>query len=429
MGPPALPSKFDELRRQAEEMLHERGEGTIESRGMDILSLIHELEVHQIELQIQNEELRQAHREADDALRAYADLFEFAPTGYLTTNEKGIISRANGMASELLHTPKDTVKGFVITDFIHPEDRGVYFKIIREGIGKKGVKRTGEIRFLRAKIMPFWVHVDIVPFLDGGGQLIGWRIGFADVSDRMRYAEELERSNRELQDFAFIASHDLQEPLRKIKTFGDMLVRKYTDILPDEGRDYLTRVINAANRMSELLQSLLRYSRVATQANPFAQADLNAIAKDAVSDLEVTIIKAGATVDVGELPSIEADGPQMRQLFQNLISNSIKYCRKGERPVVKITGSSNGEMCQLLFQDNGIGFEEQYLDRIFKPFQRLHGRGAGYEGTGMGLAICRKIVGRHGGTITAETTPGKGATFIVNLPVKHNIAKSAITGQ
>jgi PAS domain S-box-containing protein len=237
------------------------------------------------------------------------------------------------------------------------------------------------------------------------------------------YSAKLESLNERLQEFAFVASHDLQEPLRKIQTFGEMLGRDFKDALGEEGRDYLMRMTKAANRMSDLMQSLLDYSRIETMANPFEPTDLAKTARDALNDLELVIRKADARVEIDEMPVIDADPVQMRQLFQNLIGNSIKFCRDGEKPVVKIHGHAAGGMCKIFVEDNGIGFEAQYLGRIFKPFQRLHGRSGNYEGTGMGLAICRKIVERHWGSITAKSAPGEGATFIIQLPVKQSYGK------
>lgn len=234
----------------------------------------------------------------------------------------------------------------------------------------------------------------------------------------MVYARKLEKLNEELQEFAFIASHDLQEPLRKIQTFGLMLARKHEHKLNAEGKDYLARMTNAAKRMSDLLKSLLNYSGIRSQPQPFEPIDLATVVQDAVNDLELVIKKVGGSIEIGELPKIDADPVQIRQLFQNLVSNSMKYCKDCEKPEVKIHGHINGAICEIFVEDNGIGFEEQYIDRIFKPFQRLHGRGHNYEGTGMGLAICRKIVERHRGSITAKSTPGRGSAFIVELPVR-----------
>lgn len=239
---------------------------------------------------------------------------------------------------------------------------------------------------------------------------------------------ELERSNRELQDFAFVASHDLQEPLRKIQAFGDRLRTVQGPKFDDQGRDYLDRMNNAAERMHTLINDLLMFSRVTTKAQPFEPTDLSTIANEVVSDLEASIETAEGKVVVGDLPTVEADPLQMRQLLQNLIANALKFRKPHTAPTVEVMSEiveedshSSGQdgredLVKICVRDNGIGFDEKYLDRIFTPFQRLHGRNE-YEGTGIGLAVCRKIVERHGGTLTAKSTPGEGATFIATLPL------------
>ncbi|MEO7166715.1 MAG: CHASE3 domain-containing protein [Spartobacteria bacterium] len=237
--------------------------------------------------------------------------------------------------------------------------------------------------------------------------------------------ESLQRSNRELEQFASVASHDLQEPLRKIQAFSDRLQTKCAAELGEQGRDYLSRMQASATRMRSLIDALLTFSRVTTKAQPFVPVDLATTAQDVVSDLEERIQRMGGRVEIGPLPTLEADPLQMRQLLQNLIGNGLKFALPGNPPVVEVESrqldpiEGNGEIprCEIAVRDNGIGFEEVYLDRIFELFQRLHGRQE-YEGTGMGLAICRKIVERHGGAITARSAPGQGATFILTLPLR-----------
>lgn len=243
------------------------------------------------------------------------------------------------------------------------------------------------------------------------------------------YADRLEQSNRDLEQFAYIASHDLQEPLRKVHAFGDRLVAKYEAVLDDRGRDYLARMQSAAARMQTLINDLLTYSRVTTKAQPFTPVDLTQLVREVQEDLEMRIGQVGGQVEVGALPTIEADPTQMRQLFQNLIGNGLKFHRDGIAPVVKVYSgqfnlqddrhSTATELCQIVVEDNGIGFEEKYAERIFEVFQRLHGPGE-YKGTGIGLATCRKIVERHRGWIRTKSIPGRGATFILTLPIRHS---------
>jgi PAS domain S-box-containing protein len=230
----------------------------------------------------------------------------------------------------------------------------------------------------------------------------------------------LQASNRELEDFASVASHDLQEPLRKIQAFGDRLERTAGAALGDQGRDYLVRMLNAAGRMQRLITDLLEFARVTTKAQPFVPVDLIGVLADVLSDLESRIEHAGGRVETGPLPSIEADPTQMRQVLQNLVANALKFHKPDVPPRVRVYAEPAGDdgMCRICVADNGIGFDEKYLDRIFNVFQRLHGRHE-YEGTGIGLAVCRKIAERHGGSITARSEPDGGATFIVTLPLHH----------
>lgn len=249
----------------------------------------------------------------------------------------------------------------------------------------------------------------------------------------MHFAQELQRSNRELEQFAAVASHDLQEPLRKIQAFGDRLQSHGREELDKKGREYLDRILASAARMRKLIDDLLAYARVSTAAQSFTAVDLERVAREVVGDLDARLHQTDGAVHIGELPTIAADAVQMRQLLQNLIGNALKFHRPGVPPVVRVEGRvapQNGAAadaaarCELIVEDNGIGFEPVYAARIFDLFQRLHGRDA-FEGTGMGLAICRKIVERHGGTIAAESSPGQGARFVITLPVEQEEAGGA----
>jgi light-regulated signal transduction histidine kinase (bacteriophytochrome) len=240
-------------------------------------------------------------------------------------------------------------------------------------------------------------------------------------------SEELERSNRELEAFATIASHDLQEPVRKIQAFGDRLAEHASAALDDQAKDYLGRMTDAAGRMQTLINDLLEYSQVTMRPEPARPVDLEVIVSGVLSDLDERITAAQGRVVVGSLPTVLATPLQMRQLFQNLIANALKFHPAGVAPIVHVDASPGSEAgkpvrsrdgnggWEIRVTDNGIGFEDKYVEKIFSPFQRLHGREA-YEGTGMGLAICRRIVAVLGGTLTATSTPGNGATFVIRLP-------------
>lgn len=231
---------------------------------------------------------------------------------------------------------------------------------------------------------------------------------------------ELRRSNEELQNFAFVASHDLQEPLRKIRAFSDRVRRRGAATLDDESKDSLQRVEAAAERMQRLILDLLELSRITTKSRPHVKIGLGEAIDGVVDDLHTRLEETGGRVERGPLPDVVADPAQLRQLLQNLIANALKFRREGVAPVVSIGGATRPDgRVALEVRDNGIGFEEKHADRIFVVFQRLHGRGE-YEGSGIGLAIVRKIVERHGGSIEARGRPGEGAAFLFDLPGEHS---------
>jgi two-component system sensor kinase FixL len=278
-----------------------------------------------------------------------------------------------------------------------------------------------------------------IPLRDADGKIAGL-VGIGrDITERRQaeellreseaklrdFSERLERSNRELQDFAYVASHDLQEPLRKIIVFGERLKQKNADQFDPDSLNYLDRMQQAGTRMQNLINDLLAYSRVTSKAQAFAKVDLAQVASGVVDDLEGRIEIVHGRVEVGPLPVIEAEPLQMRQLLQNLIGNALKFRRPDVSPCVKVEAriidhatAPDTKLCQLTVTDNGIGFEEKHAERIFELFQRLHARHE-YEGTGMGLAIVRKIAVHHGGEVVARGKPGEGATFIVTLPMAH----------
>jgi len=246
--------------------------------------------------------------------------------------------------------------------------------------------------------------------------------------------KELETSNAELQQYAFIASHDLQEPLRKIITFSQIVKERF--ISTSEGSQYINRIISSSERMRTLINDLLSYSKL-TATPEFTNTSLNLIAQDTITDLELPIKETATKIIVGHLPAADIIPDQMRQVFQNIISNAIKFSSQNNPPEIKIWSDftkersaagqpvEKGDYCRIYISDNGIGFNEQYLDKIFTMFQRLHGRSE-YEGTGIGLSIVKKIIEKHNGLVTAKSREGKGATFIIVLPLKQTAKPVAV---
>jgi PAS domain S-box-containing protein len=355
-----------------------------------------------------------------------------------TLDETGCITGVYGRGLDRLGLSKQAVLGKHLRE-IFPTPANIHEAAMERALGGEGQvyewvtsTRLGALHFQNA----------VSPLQDEQGSVNGVVCLSRDVTlyrqaeqSLKNYADRLRRSNMELEQFAFIASHDLQEPLRKIHAFGQRLLQRFRDRADTEDLDYMERMINAADRMQKMIIDLLAFSRVTTKGQPFEQVNLNAVISDVISDLEVRIERTGGKVLVSALPDLQADPLQMHQLFQNLIGNGLKYHRADLPPELHIRGAlvprgkaagggsqahddrAAQELVQITISDNGIGFDEQYLERIFQPFERLHGRSE-YEGTGMGLAICNKIIERHHGTITAHSQPGQGATFVIILPRK-----------
>jgi PAS domain S-box-containing protein len=408
-----------QLRQRAEEALRGKPVDLTGLPAEDIQSLLHELQVHQVELTLQNEELQHTQVALVTARDQYSDLYNFAPVGYCTVDRNGFILEANQTLSVLLGIDQAKLTHKKLSDFVDREAQDEYYlhhqrtfeESQRQVTDIQMVKHTGESIVMRLESALDQKDPTRI------------RVILSDISEQKQaekalahYTQELERANQALQDFSFIASHDLQEPLRKVKTFGEMLLANFGEALGDEGKSYLTRMMLAAARMDSLLRGLLAYSRVTTQAVPFAEVDLNRIAAEVLSDLEARLMETGGKVAVGELPTIQADPMQMRQLFQNLISNALKYHRPGVPPLVSVTsGSVANSSIEIIVKDNGIGIDMQYTEHIFEPFTRLNGKPA-QDGTGMGLAICKKIIDRHHGTVSVSSVLDQGSTFTVTLP-------------
>lgn len=337
---------------------------------------------------------------------------------------------------------------------IHPDDSTKVNTSWQLATAQTADHYTQEFRLRRAADGEYrWMLSNAVPLRAAAGEVVEWVGSLTDIHDQKSAAEtlertvrertaqlveeveerkraeqrveavarELQRSNVELEQFAYIASHDLQEPLRKIQSFGDLLKTKYREPLPDGGKEYVDKMLTSAARMRRLIDDLLSLSRVTSQGKAYARVDLADIAEQVRGDLDLRLEQTGGTIDIGPLPAVDADPTQIRQLFQNLFSNALKFRKPGVAPVVRVSGESPDEStARIVVEDNGIGFDEKYRDRIFQVFQRLHGRDE-YEGTGVGLAICQKIVDRHRGSITAHGRPGDGATFVVTLPISQPI--------
>lgn len=376
-------------------------------------------------------------RQAERSLRKSEERLRLAMEGAgMGTWETDLASGAmiwNRQSSALLgYDPEtDSVSADMWRARIHPDDVASMEHAIELARRERSLFQT-EYRILRADNGAVRWFAPFGRFLyDEQGKEIRFIGVFFDITDRKEtelraasVAAQLERSNRDLQDFAVIISHDLQVPLRKISTFGERLEEMCADSLSEQARDYLKRMRQTSARMKSLIDDLLAWCRLGGQEQSLKKVNLTQIARAALNDLELVMHETGGTVELANLPIIEADATQMRQLLQNLIDNALKFHRKDEAPQVEIAAEllrqpgPNGseEWCRLTVTDHGIGFEMHNAERIFGVFERLHGRNE-YVGPGMGLAICRKIVEHHGGHISAEGKPGSGAVFTVMLPV------------
>ncbi|SDW98911.1 sensor histidine kinase [Marinobacter mobilis] len=339
----------------------------------------------------------------------FRNLFEASPVGLMLVKQDGRIQLVNQRVASMIGMSVDTLHGSNVRELVVGPDWR------KHGWQRQDALALGE----GGRQLP--VEVGVNPLEAGEGAPMV--VSLEDTTERQQhetrqreYTEALKRSNEELEQFAFIASHDLREPLRKLLSFTQLLTSGRYGQFDEKGQQFVSYIRDAAERMDALLSSLLKYSRVISQGNPFESVDLNDVVRDVQKDLQLSIAEAGVNIHVQALGTVFGDAVQLRQLFQNLISNSIRYRREGVLPEVSITGEplANARY-RLSVKDNGIGFDMKYKDQIFEIFKRLHGRSE-YEGTGVGLAICRKIVMRHNGTIAVESVPGKGAEFTIVLP-------------
>lgn len=557
-SPDTTPSDEMSLLRKAEETLraHLVQSGAFLSHE-EAIALVHELQVHQIELELQNEELLQTRREAEALRDQYIDLYDFAPVGYVTLDVAGNIQEVNLTGSLLLQSNRQSLIGAQFRVFLHPDSMPLFtafcdrvrctgnsetcnlallgppghqpwyahlegraepagpigdgrirlafsdvteskkandavaeserhyqrlFETMLQGVvyqnadgrvvsmnpaaerilGKSPAEfmnrtseetehhtihedgtmfpglehpamvalRTGHdlgnvvMGVYNPRELGYrWINIDAVPLFRPGEETSHqvYTI-FDDITERKKaeetlkkYGEKLQTSNEELQRFAYVTSHDLQEPLRGIVSFSQLLDRKYRGRLDADADEYIGFITEGGKRMQTLIQDLLQLSQIETTARPLAPVDTHRIVTDALRGMATLIREADATMTVGDLPLVMADATQLRQVFTNLIGNALKYRRPDIPPAIRISAKRVGKCWRFAVEDNGIGIAPEYFDRIFVIFQRLHTKNE-YEGTGIGLAIVKKIVERHGGRARVESVPGEGSTFFFTLP-------------
>lgn len=355
----------------------------------------------------------------------YRELVENANSIILRINLDGTIAFFNEFAQRFFGYSEKEILGRSIIGTIVPEKDSSgrdLSSMVQEYLRYPSPETSHENESMKKNGERVWIAWTNRVLLDFSGKIAGVLLVGNDITERRQaeeklkaYTARLELANRELQDFTFVSSHHIQEPLRKIQTFSDRLIRRNLESLDEEGKDDLLRIQRSASRMRALILSLLDFFRIADKKRPSSTVELSKLVDDVVKDLKPYLEETGGCVHQEGLPVIEADPTQMRVLFRNLIGNALKF-RSSQDPVIKVYSHACADgLCEIRVEDNGTGFDPRYLDKIFMPFQQLEGRKQD-NGTGMGLAICRKIVELHNGTITAESEPGKGTTFIITLP-------------
>ena len=373
-------------------------------------------------------------KEKEEALKAsekrYRSLFDLSHDGVVFVGLNGPVEEANPAYLDMLGYELDELVGMTYQQLTPPRWAAMEADIVAEQLLQRGYTDEYEKEYIRNDGSVFPVAVRAILVRDETGVPVRIMGIVRDITEQKqakealeRHARDLARSNEELEQFAYVASHDLQEPLRKIRAFGALLADEKRESLDDEGQQYIDFMTDAAARMQTLVSDLLALSRVTTAAHPFEDLSLAEVFDTVLSDLSVRLEEAGGQVEVSATPTIEADRTQMEQLFRNLIGNALKFCRPGVPPRVTVEVAAQvqpidtvpGPAHDIVVTDNGIGFELSQGSKLFQPFKRLHARHQ-YEGAGIGLAICEKIVLRHHGRITASGTPGAGATFTVTLP-------------
>lgn len=381
--------------------------------------------------QLQN--LAEKIKQSEDHYRMLTDTL---PLMMFSVDTNGKLSYINKWMEDYFGYTLEDLNRVDRSQFVHNDDRPSENTL--EKLMEKQEPISAQWRIRNKSGNFFWHLVSVQPIINDGiaSEWFGFLVDIhaqkileqtlrdnqqlKEMQQQLQYhIKELHRSNEELQQFAFVASHDLQEPLRKVIFYSDYFQSQYASHLDEKSTSYLKGMINASHRMRILITDLLSFSQVDKQKLELKEVDLGAVMKEAVNSYELIIDEKGAQLTIDELPLIAGDATMLRRLFENLLSNALKYTREDTSPVITVLATRKSDMIEIEFRDNGIGFDEQFLPKMFTLFQRLHNKEK-FAGTGLGLAICRKIVELHNGSITASSKVNNGSSFFVSLPLKQN---------
>lgn len=353
--------------------------------------------------------------------RRFAAIVESSTDAIIAKAADGTVTDWNLGAEEIYGHPRAHAVGRHVS-FLVPEHRRDELERVHAQVRAGATIRGLETERIRADGQTVWVSLTVAPIIGDGGSVVGMSAIARDVTEhvalreeRARYALELERSNRDLEQFAYVASHDLQEPLRMVTSFLQLLARRYEGHLDETADQYIGFAVDGAQRMRRLIDDLLSYSRVGTRGNPFERVDLAAVTRNVLQDLAEAIKDAEATIEVGAMPVVDGDPSQLGQVLQNLIGNALKF-HGDDPPRLHVHAEVVDSTYVVTVEDHGIGIPPEHNERIFIIFQRLHGRDE-YPGTGMGLAISKKIVERHGGRLWVEAPDHPGTAMRFSLPI------------
>ena len=423
-----------DLRRRAEEMLLKDHGQLNKIQPTDMQNVVQELRVHQIELEMQNEELRHTQQELEASREKYFDLYDLAPAGYVSLNEKGIILEANLSVATLLGRERSHLVGRPLTRFIYKEDQDIYYLCHRQ-LTAKCVPQMCEIRMQRKNGAPFWARMDIVAKqnIDDSTELHAIII---DISQRKQSDDDIENLNRilkqhvvrlelaneEMETFSYSVSHDLRAPLRHMRGFMELLQKRMEGQLDEKSRNYAVLISEAAKKMEQLINDLLALARLGRLELQKGEVNISNLVKEIIEQVSEETMGRDITWKLGELPVVHGERSLLKLVLVNLISNSVKFTNTRPRAEIEIGFRKDGSEDVFFIRDNGVGFNMDYVDRLFGVFQRLHPESE-FEGTGIGLANVRRIISLHGGRTWAESSVGLGATFYFTIPMPKELVK------